>query len=245
MMILDKRFFFFILCIYSNAVFSQDINPNEGSIINQQIWLDFYPHFYVNEKLEYYGDLGYRTAISNQNWSRIYARPSLKYHFNNNWEFHSGLGLFYIYNKSDIDRFEITPWQGIQLNWPKFIHISFKHLIKVEERLSFTTNNWNSSFELRFRYKLSGRIKLFKTAALQKWYIPFYGEIFYPINENLEETFRNKGRAGIGLGYNASKKWRFSFLMNWQTSRAGINDQLKVSDFAYQLKIIKHWNRKK
>ena len=106
--------------------------------VNHQIWIDIYPHYFVNEKLEYYGDAGYRTIINKRSWSRIYARPSIRYHFNKNWQMHGGLGFFYIFDKMDVNRFEITPWQGVQLNWPTGRFLSLKHLVKIEERFSLS-----------------------------------------------------------------------------------------------------------
>lgn len=217
---------------------------NEEELVNQQLWIDIYPHFYVNDKLEYYGDAGYRTILEEFSWSRIYARPSVRYHFNKLWQAHAGLGFFYIFNKSNADRFEITPWQGVQLNWPKFNRLSFKNLVKLEERISYRTDDWSSSFDLRLRYKLSGTLKLCKTCTESYWFIPFYGELFFPVNDDIEEFFRNRGRAGLGLAYNVSKTWQFSFIFNWQSSRSGPEDGLAVSDYAYQLKIRKLWNKR-
>lgn len=223
---------------FSGMATAQTVDSTQNSIVNQQIWFDFYPHYYRSEKLEYYGDAGYRTIVSNRSWSRIYARPSLKYHLNKNWELHSGLGVFYISNSDAIDQFEITPWQGVLLKWPEFRRISFKHLVKLEERWSFFTDTWNSNFEFRFRYKLSGTIDL-----NNKWSIPFYGEAFLPLTGKIEELYQNQGRAGVGLSYNASEDWKIAFLMNWQRSKAGQNAEVGVSDYIYQLKIVKKWKR--
>lgn len=155
---------------------------------------------------------------------------------------HGGIGLFYIYNLTKINRFEITPWQGIQLNWPRWAKLRFKHLVRLEERISFLTNNWSASLALRLRYKLSGRLDIYKASAEKFWFIPFYVEMFFPVGDEIKEFFRNRGRAGFGLGYNPSKIWRFSFIFNWQTSRTAVDEDLKVSDYAYQIKIRKYIN---
>jgi hypothetical protein len=217
---------------------AQVFTQTEGKIINQQIWLDFYPHFFINEKLEYYGDAGYRANIVDFSWHRVYVRPSVKYHLNKTFEAHAGLGVFYIFDRYDINRLEVTPWQGVQANWPKLERIGIQHLIKLEERFSFYTSIWNLEFNLRVRYKLSGKIDISKK---NKFYIPVYGEIFIPINDEINEIFRNRGRAGMGIGYYVSKDWQLEFIMNWQRSRIGPDDELSVSDYAYQLKIKKRW----
>ncbi|MCZ6701607.1 MAG: DUF2490 domain-containing protein, partial [Ignavibacteria bacterium] len=122
--------------ICSGYLYSQS-TPIDDLSTNQQLWIDFYPHYYVNEKLEYYGDTGYRTILNKDIWHRIYARPSVRYHLNEKWELHAGLGLFYIFNKTLSDRFEMTPWHGVQFNWPKWDMLKFKNLLKIEERISY------------------------------------------------------------------------------------------------------------
>ncbi|NOQ92880.1 MAG: DUF2490 domain-containing protein [Flavobacteriaceae bacterium] len=237
---LTYLFFVLVFLSFSKNVSGQSSETAATSSVNQQLWIDIFPHFYVNEKLEYYGDGGYRTIISKESWNRIYARPSIKYHLNHRWTVHSGLGLFYIWDKPAIDRFEVTPWQGIEFNWPTLAKFSLQHLAKIEERLSFETDDWTSSFELRFRYKLSGKIDLLNN----NWFIPFYGEYFLPIQNSINETFRNKGRLGVGLGRKVIKEWQLTFMFNWQSSRTGPNDDLGISDYAYQLKIKKYWRYK-
>ena len=115
-------------------------------------------------------------------------------------------------------------------------------ILKLEERISFLTNNWATSFDFRFRFKVSARFDIIMVTKEEFWYIPFYVEFFMPVFDDIEEFFRNKGRAGGGLGYNLSKEWQFEALFNWQTSRAGHNEELEVSDYAYQIKINRLWS---
>ena len=199
----------FLVSGFSNHVQAQTESSNTSSIVNQQIWIDFYPHYYMSKKLEYYGDMGYRTIVSKRSWARLYIRPSLKYHLTDTWEFHSGLGLFYIFNTNEIDQFEITPWQGIQLNWPQWERFGFKNLVRFEERMSFSTNDWIMGFELRMRYKVTGKYDFH-----ERWYASVYGEYFLPVAGEIKEIYANKERIGIELGYKPTKEWQLSFAFN-------------------------------
>lgn len=90
--------YYFILWILVSSTINISAQVNDSIPIansNQQIWIDIFPHYYMNEKLEYYGDGGYRIIVDKESRSRIYARPSLKYHLNPRWTVHAGLGLFY------------------------------------------------------------------------------------------------------------------------------------------------------
>ncbi len=231
-------FYLFAAFILPEFVTAQSKEQNDKSIKNHQIWIDFYPHYFVNEKLEYYGDAGYRSIVTGRDWSRIYARPSFRYHASKTFELQTGLGLFYIFYNNNSNQFEVTPWQGFQINWPTLTRFKFKHLFKIEERFSFETENWDSNFEFRFRYKLFGKLSFVRAS---KWYIPFYGELFIPIKGEIQELYRNKGRAGLGLGYKPDKDWQVAFVFNWQASRTGVNEGRNVSDYIYQIKVRKVW----
>ena len=208
-----------------------------GQKINQQIWTDFHPRYYLNDKIEYYGDLGFRTNINGTNWGRLYIRPSFRYHKSTLLEFHGGLGLFYFYSDDEFNRFEITPWQGIRANWPNLRNWGFNHLLRIEERFSFLSQSDDYDFDLRLRYKLSGSLQL------NEWYLPVFGEAFLPIQDGIRELYRNRGRAGVGLGRKMKTNWAIALLFNWQTSRTGPNQELQVADYIYQIRIKKFWQR--
>ena len=104
---------------------------------NQQIWTYFYPHIVLNDKLDFTGDIRYRTFASRQDIFSMYIRPSWSYHTNKRWTFHGGIGFFYTESKEAIlNKFEIRPWQGVQYNGPKLGILTLKHLIRAEERFS-------------------------------------------------------------------------------------------------------------
>ena len=230
-----------MISINVNCQTNENINT---TIKKHEVWIDIYPHFYINEKLEYYGDAGYRTVLSEHSWNRIYIRPSVRYHLNKNWELHAGLGLFYIYyHEKALNRFEITPWQGVQLNWPRTQIIRFNHLIKLEERISFLTKDGFLSFEFRLRYKLGGKLNFSTNNSLHNWFVPFYGELFFSAFDEIEEFFSNKRRGGIGLGYSKSD-WSIQLLYNWQLVRVNPTANLDYTNNAIQLKLKKVWSKK-
>jgi hypothetical protein len=210
-----------------------------------QIWIDFYPHFYVSEEFEYYGDTGFRTNINNSNWYKITARPSVRYHFDKYWTLHGGVGFFYDFNKEVSNRFEIRPWEGIQLGWPRIINLGVQHYVKFEQRISYLTDDWSSSLALRLRYMLSFRWDIIKMNKNKFWFIPVFGEVFFPVGDEVKEFFRDRGRLGVGLGYNPSDIWRFSFHVVWQKTHTGIDEDYSVSDIFYQIKVRKYINVEK
>ncbi|MCG8578951.1 MAG: DUF2490 domain-containing protein [Bacteroidales bacterium] len=212
---------------------------------NAQLWIDFYPTFYIKPHLQYYGDAGYRTQLSSSRWKRIYARPSVRYH-HRGIQFEGGIGFFYFSDIEKHNRFEVTPWQGVQTTWPKLPpSFQIKHRFKLEERFSYMTTNWSSSFDMRLRYKLAFTYKANASGKFSKWSIPVSAEFFIPVNDGIDEFFSNRLRLGAGLGYKHNKDWKFVIQYVLQQSKSSFNDAYRFSDHAIQLKIIKNWYTKK
>lgn len=226
-------FYVVYFCSFFNA-FSQTSNKSDT-----QLWLDFNPSFQINNKLEYFGNLGYRTYIETANWNQIYAKPSVRWHLKNNIQIEGGLGFFYVFGQSSFNRFEITPWQGIRFKWPIYSIIEFKHIAKIEERISFLTDSWESSFDIRFRYKFESRIKFVNSEVFNKISIPLYIELFIPIGDNIDEVFSNRMRLGAGLAYKLKKQYELTFYYNWEKSRINMEDNFNLSTNAFQLKLKK------
>jgi hypothetical protein len=206
-----------------------------------QFWIDFHPYFNLSEKLQYYGDLGYRSDIDTETWKRIYIRPSVRYKFSEILKFHAGVGLLYFDGQDNLNRFEITPWQAVQIKFPNWGMASVQHLIRVEERISINLQENITSTDIRFRYKIGTSIPICKNCDVSYWYVPIYAEFFVPLFDDIEEVFRNRTRWGIGLGYRRSDTFSVAVLFNRQRSRSGPENELKVTDSAFQLQVVKHW----
>lgn len=235
------------LQILGTLIFLLNFNSVQGQSTNkldqQQIWLYFYPHIKLNDKLDFTGDIGYRTFASRQDIFSTYIRPSWSYHSNKRWTFHGGIGFFYTDSEEAIlNKFEIRPWQGVQYNGPSLGPLSFKHLIRTEERFSNFPQVDNAYyFEFRLRYKLSGKLSFKNSKTFQNWYVPFYGELFFPVFDELDGFFSNKSRTGVGIGRKGSD-WKLQMTYNWHLSRAIPDAELDYSFNSLQIKFFKTWD---
>jgi hypothetical protein len=91
----------------------------EEEIIDHQLWFDFIPHFEINNRLEYFGDFSYRTSVSGEDFRKFVLRPSIRYHWTYELDLIGGLGLFGTWEPENYSTFELRPYQGIRLNWPR------------------------------------------------------------------------------------------------------------------------------
>ena len=230
-----------VLCLF---FVQTGVRAQEDLTINSQLWLSYYPSFVIGENLKFSGDAGYRTILDDNSWHMIYIRPSVTWLRNKNHRFNAGLGFFNEFNTISSNRFEIRPWQGFAIDWPKFTSphlklLKLSHWFRLEERISFLTQEgWEASFDFRARYKLSGKLDLCLDCVEPKFAVPFYAELFGTFFD-IDEAFRNRSRFGIGLDINLKNKLQFELLFHWQRSRAGIDESFKTSDYIFQLK-LKH-----
>lgn len=231
---------FAMICLFCFAALSSvaQSDNNSGTTTNEQLWLDFNPHFYLTEKLEFYGDAGFRTVLDQDTWKRFYIRPSLRYHYSDYVQFRGGVGFFYIDNEGAPNSFELRPWQGVNARWPRYSQVYFEHLFRVEERMIWQIDGHDDfSFEFRMRYKLTGKILFCKPCGDQYWFLPFYGEAFYPVSNESDERFKNRTRLAVGVGYKRSRKWQYDINFVWQSSKASPTEDVNVNDNIIQLKV--------
>jgi len=217
-----------------NAIYGQDTSDLK---VNHQLWLDFYPHLHINEKLQFYGDLGFRILLTDRQWARIYGRPSVRYHLDSTFVLHGGIGAFLEVSNVESNRFELRPWQGIQIKWPNFRHVKFSHLLRLEERLNYLLQDDVFEAELRFRVRVGGRIAFAQMDGWRSFFIPFSIEWFVPLAGSVSETFVDRAEFSTGIGYNTSRILQLRFLINLRKSRTGTSDGPLLTDVAYQVQV--------
>jgi len=208
--------------------------------VSSQIWADYHAHYYLNDRIEWYADTGLRTLTGNIDWSQAYARPSLRFHRYKAMDIHAGLGVFFTNNQGADDVLEIRPWQGVKFFWPKFKNISFANYFRLEQRLTFSSDNYE--FGLRGRYKLSTRIPIKKALhneVFDPLFVPLSAELFSDFGQRVDPLFGSRLRLDAGLGYVVNDDWVFEFHFIAQLSRSGKTETLETTEYILRFQ-IKH-----
>jgi len=200
-----------------------------------RIWLDFKPHFKVNENLEYFGDAGYRIILSEQIHTFV-LRPSVRYYFKPWLDLMGGIGFFYEIDPNLSNLFEIRPWQGVRVHWPTFGRIGIKHYFRLEERFLWETESWIFDPALRLRYKLGSRIPFNESRTI---YVSLFVEAFANFGGEDVERFRNRMRGYFGFGWRFDDTWSVEIEYIHQASRSTDADEFDVSDNIFRLRVFK------
>lgn len=228
----SKTLLTWLLLIWGLPTYGQE------EIIDHQLWFDVIPHFEINNRLEFYGDGSYRTSTTSDKFRKFVLRPSLRYHWTYELDLLGGLGFFLTFEEEDYNTVELRPFQGVRLNWPKIWRMNFKQRGLVEER--FIWNN-QGQFDpnLRFRYRIKTKLPLNNPSMSYKTlYIPMSYEIFANVGPNEVESYSNRARAILGMGYVFSEKWIGEFEVTFQRSRSTSDDDLILSDRIFRFKLI-------
>jgi hypothetical protein len=205
-----------------------------GNNLTAQLWADYHAHFYQTEKIEYYGDNGIRFGGGDDKFVRLYVRPSLRYHYTERLRFLAGIGVFYTDNQNVANTLEIRPWQGVRFKWPTVGKLTFGNLVRLEERITFTSGR--SAFQLRLRYQLGTDISLTRI-PWQGLYIPASAELFWDAGD-LVDLYSDELRITSGLGYVINESWVMAFVIIVEASQSSLDKSLSATDiiFRFQLK---------
>ena len=209
----------------------------QSDIIDNQLWFDFIPYIEISNRLEYFGGISYRTTVGDQDFRRLMVRPSIRYSWTYELDIIAGVGLFGTWEVGDYKTFELRPYQGIRLNWPRVWRMNFKHRGLVEERLQWNNQN-EFSPTVRFRYRIKTKFPINKPNVDYKTiYLPLSYELFANGGKDEVEVFQNRSRIMAGAGYVFNEKWIAELEATFQRSRSNSTDQLVLSDRIFRFKL--------
>ena len=209
------------------------------SSTSQQLWLDVLPRFKVSDRLEYFGDVGVRIDFSEPAQNSVLVRPSVRYQLSSDWELHGGVGFFYTVVESAPNALELRPWQGIRLNWPSIWRLHLKQYVRLEERIVWETDTWDSDFTLRLRYEVGTAVPL---NASSTTYLPLAAEVFANITDIRDasvEAFSNRGRLYLGFGQRLGRTWALEVQLILQSSRSTSDESFTLSEEILRVRFIR------
>ncbi len=204
-----------------------------------QLWVDYNPSHPFTPRLDLYGDVGVRTEIESGGWWRFVVRPNVRYDVSKAVIGAGGIGSFYTWNENMADRWEIRPWQGITLTWPRKPLVA-QQVVRLEERFEFETRTWESVSSLRLRY----RLRLSK-----RWAAYFQPDRYWQVLGSIEFFMRLAGTEGqsqeqirvtAGVERSHPPVWRGRVELTWQ--KAGLLlAEGNFSEVFLRLRVFQKW----
>ena len=185
--------------------------------IERQLWADYNLTAHRSSKWDVYGDLGYRTTFEDPRFRRYIIRPNALTYWRD-WKFMGGIGNFITWNADSDNTWEVRPWQGAEVMWPKS-KVRLKHLFRLEERMTFHSGDTDNTFSLRLRYRIAYDINWTNPEKGSYWRTPLSLEGFTTIS-GTDDEWSEDSRAMAGIDYVFGPRWAAGAEFTWQKSAA-------------------------
>ena len=205
--------------------------------VTSQLWLYYRDTWNWSAKWEPFGDAAYKIRIDDVNWMQFQVYPSLRYLANATVDLRGGVGFIYTGQVPATNTFEIRPYQGTRLIWPRLKRLEFYHPIRLEERFLFQTGA-KLSASLRLRYKLGTVIPIGDViehiTGYNRTSIPVSIELFFD-GGGIQEQFGSRLRISAGFAYVFSATWSTDINLIVQESRSTDTGDFTTSDIILQV----------
>jgi hypothetical protein len=183
------------------------------STVSPQIWLDYDPAWWVTERLQMYGEIGFRKVVKSSGWWRSVIRPSVRYSLDD-VNLAGGVGSFYTWNEIIDNRWEVRPWVGLQMTWPRR-RITLEHFGRIEQRFDLNTTTWDALASLRVRYRLHAFVQWDAIQPHRYYRLHGSGELFFTVTGE-QGQLQEQTRLSIGLERSYRKSFRARIEITWQ-----------------------------
>ena len=110
--------------------------------------------------------------------------------------------------------------------------------VRLEERITFYVEDNNSDFVFRARYRIMAKTPNIRWESIdQIFYFLASFEFFWTFGSAIEETFVDRTRLTLGLGYLLSKSFRMELNYIFQGSRKGNEEGIKIGVHILRLRL--------
>ena len=213
------------------------LQPGHGAEF--QTWSDIATIYKINDRWRYDGDQGVRGVLSQNDFTLVYLRPSVRYRAKSWFTVHGGIRFFKTFIEDGDDTFEIGPWQGLRFVWPEIGRYAVSHYFRLEERMIWNTEGDSDfNFNLRGRYQLGLRSPNYDILLKNGIYLMGSWELFWSLEDDFFDSFANRIRWDFGVGTNLSDTWRVQLHYVLQDGRA-IEDDILQDPFDSEEHILR------
>lgn len=170
----------------------------------QQLWLDFNPSVTVAPGVAVFGDVGIRVPLeTSADWRTMIIRPGTMLSVGGVRLAAGGAG-FYTADPG-ADKWELRPWQGIGITWPR--SLGLEHYVRTEQRASISTDTWDTRWSLRTRYNVQIPISLADRTRGHAWRLLIGSEGFLTFNPDPGQRHRQL-RCTMAAEHTIDPTWR-------------------------------------
>ena len=187
------------------------LTAQDGTATTFRMWYDLFFIHTLNSNFKYVIHTNYKHQ-SDGSWRQLMIRPVIIYTMRDELFLQGGVS-FFVSEEGGKNVYEIRPWQGVNLFFPRIGSIYLNNFLRLEERFFLFDHDEENSVSIRARYALTTVIPLNKKQVIDHTvYLWPYVEAFIPIYERGLNPNVERFRFSFGLGYRFNKHIKTEFV---------------------------------
>ena len=206
-------------------------------------WTDVATIYKFSDEFRYDGDYGIRGFLTDDNWTLIYLRPSVRYRTHPWLTLHGGMALFYNFFDTIEDLPELRPWVGARFIGPKPGGWTISNYLRLEHRAFYLKDEdkWDALF--RGRWQVQVTTPDFAIGDAERFYALASIEPFTDFGSSINGILGERIRTNIGVGKRVTPALRIDLNYLFHSIRVsdGIQD-FNLDDHVVRLRFFYSFN---
>ncbi|MCH7547988.1 MAG: DUF2490 domain-containing protein [Candidatus Krumholzibacteriota bacterium] len=163
-------------------------------------WTDVATIYKFSDTFRYDGDYGIRGFLTDDDWTLIYLRPSVRYQSRPWLRLHGGVALFYNFFKTVEDVPELRPWVGVRFVGPSPGGWVISNYLRLEGRAFYLKDEDKWDTVLRGRWQVQVTTPDFAIRTSERFYALASIEPFTGFGASINGILGERIRTNIGMG---------------------------------------------
>jgi len=206
-------------------------------------WWDIATIYNFDDRFRYDGDYGTRGLLTDDYWTLVYLRPSVRYRDRSWLSLHGGAALFYNFLEGEADLPELRPWLGARFVWPRLNGFVFSHYFRLELRAFYISEDSRWNVSLRPRYQLAMTSPDFAIGTADAFYILVSAELFEDLSSSDNTTIGDRFRFNLGMGKKVTSTLRMELNYVFHTVRlSDARGDFDFDDHVVRLRLFYSFN---
>jgi hypothetical protein len=216
------------------------LNGLKAQGVDHELWINYAAKVFVNEKLSWGGDAGFRSFLDGENSRTFLVRPTITYRATPVFGFSVAAANFRNYIPDALDLNEVRLQQEVTARWPDFTLFSMFYRLRYEQRF-FSTSDVND-FNTRIRYLIGTETKDFRFLSRSR---PIYFQLIWEGFNTLTQTtesdfFIDNRRYHVAVGQRLSNQVRIE--LHYINQDRVADDSSELIDHIFRLRVFQRFN---
>jgi len=217
--------------------------PQQFEFDEFHTWTDVATIYKFSDAFRYDGDYGIRGLLTDDDWTLIYLRPSVRYRTHPRLRLHGGIALFYTFFNTVEDLPELRPWVGVRFVGPDPGGWVISNYLRLEYRAFYLKDEDKWDAVWRGRWQLQVTTPDFAIGAAERFYALASIEPFTEFGSSINGILGERIRTNIGMGKKVTPALRID--LNYVFHKIRVSDEgrdFDLDDHIVRLRFFYNFN---